>query len=822
MNFLLDNFVVDFFTNTKKTDEEFNAFINVKFTHYLNNTNLLANIVKDFEANKTGQSNYCSECKDLYILTKSIFNNYIKKLTIPFDININDEINPETNTNYKNKVLYFFNLEDLKQILTSEKLKESSDDEVNKKKILCKIISVIFIRIYIIIKSIHETFNIYHSLTDNVNESESNEQYDPDYFNSNSDLSYRQELDALGEETSNSKEEKEEQTQEYESKPPPLESTLTTDTSRQLEQEVPPAEPTPEEAIAPTSPTEPTAPAAISAAIPTSPAAPTEPAAIPAAPAAIPAASAAIPAAPTEPAAIPAAPAAIPAIPAAPTEPAAIPAAPAAIPAAPAAPAPIPAAPTAIPAAIAPIPIPTIPIIPSQGQAIQPGAQVQAPIIPTTVGGAGEGIFDTISKYLPFSNSEQQASSQPTIEPVKYKPSKNLFYTIFVILFTDYYELNSGNFSKKILLDKLHSIDNERFATNLSKLAKYFCSEQNEKKEYVLFNLETITNGSIIFDENIASLQFLNLNIDYNVDYKKEHEDNLTIIKSKQKKLEDILTECTQYLETICLHALKESYSESNDEFYSESNDEFYSDSNNKASGASNNEANSASNNEANSGDSNNEANSGDSNNEANSASNNEANSGDSNNEANSGDSNNEANSNSNRQLNTGYVGGSDDDKLFANYKALNFIKTILTTMIKDYFFNRRYLYTNIIEKIVKFDKKKNIITKLNDNLTYIDIMRLTHKTKYQILEMNYYTYNGVNSILKVFSNELKKLEKKTIKQEDTNIITRPLHSGYGGKSRHNKINAHKKRTLRKKRTRKEGLMSKKHRETRKKKLPNI
>ena len=778
MNFLLDNFVVDFFTNTKKTDEEFNAFINVKFTHYLNNTNLLANIVKDFEANKTGESNYCSECKDLYILTKSIFNNYIKKLSIPFDININDEINPETNTNYKNKVLYFFNLEDLKQILSSEKLKESSDDEVNKKKILCKIISVIFIRIYIIIKSIHETFNIYHSLTDNTDESEINQAYDPDYLNSNSDLSYKQELDTLEEETKNSKEE---QTQVYESKPPPVDSNLTTDTSRQLEEEVPPLEPSQEEArepipVAPVA-TEPTAPISVAPLVPVA-TEPTTPAAI--APAAI--APVAIAPAATEPVAI------------------------------------APAAPQPIQGQAAPQPI--------QGQAAPQPIQGQAAPQPITAGG---GIFDTISEYLPFSNSEQQAPSQPTIEPVKYKPSKNLFYTIFVILFTDYYELNSGNFSKKILLEKLQSIDNERFATNLSKLAKYFCSEQDEKKQYVLFNLETITNGSIIFDDNIASLQFLNLNIDYNVDYKKEHEDNLTIITSKQKKLEGILTECTQYLETICLHTVKESYSEYNDESYSDSSHESSREANDDSSREANDDSSREAKSEAND-DLNREAND-DSRREANSEARSELNS-DLNREANSearseanSDLNREANSETRREANSGYIGGSDDDKLFVNYKAFDFIKTILTTMIKHYFFYRRYLYINIIEKIVKFDKKKNIITKLNDNLTYIDIMRLTHKTKYQILEMNYYTYNGVNSILKVFSNEVKKLEKlekKTIRQEDTNKITTPLQSGYGGKSKHNKINAHKKRTLRKKRTRKEGVMRKKHRATRKKKLPNI
>ena len=127
-SFIYDNYISNFFTTSKKTDEEFNQFINVKFTHYLNNTNLLANIIKDFETNKTGQSTYCSECENLYILTNSIFDNYIKKITIPFNITIGDETTPITKSNYKNKILYFFHLEDLKKVLTSEKLQDSSDD----------------------------------------------------------------------------------------------------------------------------------------------------------------------------------------------------------------------------------------------------------------------------------------------------------------------------------------------------------------------------------------------------------------------------------------------------------------------------------------------------------------------------------------------------------------------------------------------------------------------------------------------------------------------------------------------------------------------
>jgi len=173
MNFLRDNFVSNFFNTSTKTDEDLDKFINKKFTYYLNNSNLLLNFVSDFEDYKTNGRNdnksKCDECENLYILTSEIFQNYINRVKIPFDITIYSEGKEKSNINYNNKVLYFFDLKDLNKILQSKNLAKNNEDTkiLNKKRILCKIISLSFIKIYIIIKSIFQTFNIYNSLIKN-------------------------------------------------------------------------------------------------------------------------------------------------------------------------------------------------------------------------------------------------------------------------------------------------------------------------------------------------------------------------------------------------------------------------------------------------------------------------------------------------------------------------------------------------------------------------------------------------------------------------------------------------------------------------------
>ena len=183
MSFITDNFITNFFFNSAKTDEDLDKFINKKFTYYLNNSNLLLNFISDFEDYKINRRNdnksKCDECESLYILTSEIFENYINKVKIPFKINIYSEGKEKSNINYNNKVLYFFDLKDLNKILQSKNLARSNEDTkiLNKKRILCKIISLSFIKIYIIIKSIYQTFNIYSSLIKNKSTIQDNTPY---------------------------------------------------------------------------------------------------------------------------------------------------------------------------------------------------------------------------------------------------------------------------------------------------------------------------------------------------------------------------------------------------------------------------------------------------------------------------------------------------------------------------------------------------------------------------------------------------------------------------------------------------------------------
>jgi len=169
------SFLTNFFSSSTKTDEDLDKFINKKFTYYLNNSNLLLTFVSDFEDyksnNRHDNKSKCDECESLYILTSEIFENYINRVKIPFNINIYSEGKEKSGINYNNKVLYFFDLKDLNKILRSKYLAKSTEDTkiLNKKKILCKIISLSFIKIYIIIKSIFQTFNIYSSLIKNKN-----------------------------------------------------------------------------------------------------------------------------------------------------------------------------------------------------------------------------------------------------------------------------------------------------------------------------------------------------------------------------------------------------------------------------------------------------------------------------------------------------------------------------------------------------------------------------------------------------------------------------------------------------------------------------
>ena len=289
----------------------------------------------------------------------------------------------------------------------------------------------------------------------------------------------------------------------------------------------------------------------------------------------------------------------------------------------------------------------------------------------------------------------------------------------------------------------------------MAKLAKYFCDEQKEDKRHKLFELGTITRRSIIFDDSIDTLSFLNLK----VDYKKEKQTNLEALKSKSGELDALLTTCKNYLKTICVHIVRDQsqLSSTGETGIGETGigETGIGETGIGETVAGETETRETETRETGIG------------------------------ETVAGEPETGKPLESNTQKEP-LIGGTNNDDIFKNinYKAFAFIKTILKKMIKHYFYNRRYLYTKIIKNIVIFDKKKKLITKIDDNLTYNKILELTHKTKYKILELNYYVYKYSSVILKVFYNELNNLDKKTVALKSSNIIARALNfkTGYGGK----------------------------------------
>ena len=289
----------------------------------------------------------------------------------------------------------------------------------------------------------------------------------------------------------------------------------------------------------------------------------------------------------------------------------------------------------------------------------------------------------------------------------------------------------------------------------MAKLAKYFCDEQKEDKRHKLFELGTITRRSIIFDDSIDTLSFLNLK----VDYKKENQTNLEELKSKSGEVDALLTICKEYLKTICVHITRDQSQSVTSEYNRDPSNRDPSTRDPSTSDPSNRDPSTRD------------------------PSTHNPLIGGINGDPLTSDPNSVPLSS---DPNSDNVSEQKNDDLFTNinYKALAFIKTKLKKMIKHYFYNRRYLYTKIIKNIVVFDKKKKLITKIDDNLTYNKILILTHKTKYKILELNYYIYKYSSTILKVFYDELNNLDKNSDALKSSNIITRALNfnSGYGGK----------------------------------------
>ena len=149
-----------FGSSTKNVNEKFDEFIKKSFVNYLYKSAIFNKYAKIYDNN----SSFAEECKDIYILSEKLYLNAIKKIPLPFDIK-----------KIKSKHLYIFHLDDIHN--DNFIFKDSNSQRIfrpKKQQYLCKVISVIFVKLYILIKGIYSTFN--HNLTFNNNDNIQNKQ----------------------------------------------------------------------------------------------------------------------------------------------------------------------------------------------------------------------------------------------------------------------------------------------------------------------------------------------------------------------------------------------------------------------------------------------------------------------------------------------------------------------------------------------------------------------------------------------------------------------------------------------------------------------
>ena len=141
-------------TNSNKlsknqVNKKFDEFIKESFATYLYKSAIFKKYAKVYDQD----SSFTNECADLYILSEQLYLNAIQKIKLPFDVKFN-----------KSNNLYIFNLNDIHN--DEFIFKDSGDGRIfrpKKQKYLCKIIALIFVKLYILIKGIYSTFN--HNLT---------------------------------------------------------------------------------------------------------------------------------------------------------------------------------------------------------------------------------------------------------------------------------------------------------------------------------------------------------------------------------------------------------------------------------------------------------------------------------------------------------------------------------------------------------------------------------------------------------------------------------------------------------------------------------
>ena len=143
-NYLFNNQDNSYKLSRNKVDKKFDEFIRESFANYLSNSAIFNSYAKIYDK----ENNFSKECSDLYILSEELYQNAIKKIKVPLQLKS------------KNKNLYIFNLKDIHN--NDFIFRKEGNIRVLKKrkqKYLCQLISVIFVKLYILIKGIHITFN---------------------------------------------------------------------------------------------------------------------------------------------------------------------------------------------------------------------------------------------------------------------------------------------------------------------------------------------------------------------------------------------------------------------------------------------------------------------------------------------------------------------------------------------------------------------------------------------------------------------------------------------------------------------------------------
>ena len=142
---------------SKSKESDFDEFIKTSFIQFINQSNLFKDHVDMYEKKSFGNG-----CNELFVITEDFYKKAFKSIeNIPYEYPIPSDIN------IKRDKLRIFHIEDLKTNTTLYNNKYNQKYVNDNKEVFCKLIAVIFVRIYILIKGIYTTFNINLKINDN-------------------------------------------------------------------------------------------------------------------------------------------------------------------------------------------------------------------------------------------------------------------------------------------------------------------------------------------------------------------------------------------------------------------------------------------------------------------------------------------------------------------------------------------------------------------------------------------------------------------------------------------------------------------------------